>query len=56
LNGKGSQGNVPNLKLRLISERSTDDRIYNQPTLSEVAALIVGDVDYTEKRDVIMQP
>ena len=50
-----SQGNVPNLKLRLISERSTDGRIYNQPTVSEVAALIVGDVDYAEKRDIIMQ-
>lgn len=48
-------GPVPDLKLRLISERSTDGRIYNLPTVSEVAALIVGDVDYASKRDIIMQ-
>lgn len=50
-----SQGNVQNLKLKLISERTTDGRIYNQPTVSEVAALIVGDVDYAPKRDIIME-
>ncbi|MCI09419.1 helicase-like protein, partial [Trifolium medium] len=33
------------LKLKLISERTTDGRIYNKPTVSEVAALIVGDID-----------
>ncbi|XP_058783166.1 uncharacterized protein LOC131657824 [Vicia villosa] len=49
-----SEGNVSDLKLRLISERRTDGRIYNQPTVSEVAALIVGDVDTAEKRDIIM--
>ncbi|KAK2370682.1 hypothetical protein QL285_083707 [Trifolium repens] len=47
-------GNVNDLKLKLISERSTDGRIYNQPTVSEVAALIVGDVDSYEKRDIIL--
>ncbi|XP_058746103.1 uncharacterized protein LOC131618973 [Vicia villosa] len=36
---------VPDLKLKLIADRSKDGRIYNQPTVSEVAALIVGDVD-----------
>jgi hypothetical protein len=46
--------NVNDLKLKLISERSTDGRIYNQPTVSEVAALIVGDVDSYEKRDIIL--
>ncbi|KAI5424455.1 hypothetical protein KIW84_030589 [Lathyrus oleraceus] len=46
---------VSDLKLRLISERRNDGRIYNQPTVSEVAALIVGDVDTAEKRDIIMQ-
>jgi hypothetical protein len=49
------EGNIQDLKLRLISERSTDGRIYNQPTVSEVAALILGDVDYAEKRDIIME-
>ncbi|XP_058732719.1 uncharacterized protein LOC131604285 [Vicia villosa] len=44
-----SEGNVADLKLRLISERQNDGRIYNQPTVSEVVALIVGDVDTAEK-------
>jgi hypothetical protein len=47
-------GNVHDLKLKLISERRSDGRIYNQPTVSEVAALIVGDVDYAEARDIIL--
>ncbi|KAI5437866.1 hypothetical protein KIW84_023834 [Lathyrus oleraceus] len=46
---------VSDLKLRLISERRNDGRIYNQPTVSEVTALIVGDVDTAEKRDIIVQ-
>ncbi|KAI5440250.1 hypothetical protein KIW84_025541 [Lathyrus oleraceus] len=46
---------VSDLKLRLISERRNDGRIYNQPTVAEVAALIVGDVDTAEKRDIIVQ-
>lgn len=50
-----NQGNVNNLKLRLISERITDGRIYNQPNVSEVAALIVGDVSTASKRDIIIQ-
>ena len=49
-----SQRDVLDLKLRLISDRKTDGRIYNQPTVFEVAALIVGDVDTAEKRDIIM--
>ncbi|XP_058763552.1 uncharacterized protein LOC131636999 [Vicia villosa] len=50
-----NQGNVHNLKLRLIENRTTDGRVYNQPTVSEVAALIVGDIDTAEERDIIMQ-
>jgi hypothetical protein len=41
--------------LRLIHNRNTDARIYNHPTVSEVAALIVGDVDEGETRDIIIQ-
>lgn len=44
-----------NLKLRLIANRATDGRVYNQPTIFEVAALIVGDVDTAKERDIIMQ-
>ncbi|XP_058767402.1 uncharacterized protein LOC131641097 [Vicia villosa] len=50
-----NNGETPNLKLRLISNRSTDGRVYNQPTVSEVAALVVGDIDTAEMRDIIMQ-
>lgn len=47
--------NVSDLKICLISEHITDGRIYNQPIISEVVALIVRDVDTVEKRDIIMQ-
>ncbi|PNX54374.1 helicase-like protein, partial [Trifolium pratense] len=43
------------LRLKLIFERTSDGRIYNQPTVSEVAALIVGDVDYASCRDIILE-
>ncbi|XP_058741448.1 uncharacterized protein LOC131613826 [Vicia villosa] len=48
-------GESQNLKLRLISNRSADGRVYNKPTVSEVAALVVGDIDTAEMRDIIMQ-
>jgi hypothetical protein len=47
--------NVDDVKLKLISERRSDGKINNKPTVSEVAALILGDVDRAEKRDIIMQ-
>ena len=34
-----------NLKIRLIGRRQQDGRTYNLPTASEVAALIVGDMN-----------
>ncbi|XP_050887928.1 uncharacterized protein LOC127093069 [Lathyrus oleraceus] len=46
---------LPDLKLKLVSDRSTDGRIYNHPTVSEVAALIVGDVDTGYKRDILLE-
>ncbi|XP_058741411.1 uncharacterized protein LOC131613788 [Vicia villosa] len=42
------------LKLRLISDRPEDGRVYNTPTVSEVAALIVGDIDPNTPRDIII--
>lgn len=39
----------PNLKLKLIGRRDKDGRLYNLPTASEVAALIVGNI--TSKHD-----
>ncbi|KAK9665879.1 hypothetical protein RND81_14G142400 [Saponaria officinalis] len=44
------------IKMRLISRRNTDGRTYNLPTTSEVAALIVGDIENTiEKRDILIE-
>ncbi|OIT19438.1 hypothetical protein A4A49_60348, partial [Nicotiana attenuata] len=34
-----------NVRLRLIGKRNTDGRRYNLPTVSEVAALVVGDFE-----------
>ncbi|CAK8578851.1 unnamed protein product [Lathyrus sativus] len=50
-----NQGIVHNLKLQLIANRTTNRRLYNQPTVSKVIALIVGDIDTAEERDIIMQ-
>lgn len=47
--------NVHNLELRFISNIIIDGVIYNQPNIYEVATLIIGDVDTTEKKDIIMQ-
>ncbi|KAJ0566267.1 putative helitron helicase-like domain-containing protein [Helianthus annuus] len=44
------------LKLRLKANRSRDGRTYNLPTSSEVAALIVGDIeDALDNRDVVVE-
>ncbi|CAK8540789.1 unnamed protein product [Lathyrus sativus] len=43
------------LKLNLIFKRPAVGRIYNQPTVSEVVALIVSDVDTENKRDIILE-
>ncbi|KAL6533019.1 hypothetical protein OROMI_027131 [Orobanche minor] len=44
------------LRLKLIGEREFDGRIYNLPTVGEVAALIVGDFDESfNQRDVIVE-
>lgn len=50
-----NDGNVRNLKLRLISYRTIDGRIYIQWYVLEVAILIVSDVDLGEENDIIMQ-
>lgn len=45
-----------NVKMRLISGRSTDPNTYNMPTCSEVAALLVGDIDEEfEERDIVVE-
>ncbi|KAL5158793.1 hypothetical protein HKD37_15G043187 [Glycine soja] len=46
---------VPDLKMKLISQRQTDGRLYNLPTTTEVAALIVSDEHLADKRDIILE-
>ena len=48
-------GQVDNIKLKLIANREKDGRTYNVPTVPEVAALIVGDFDANSKRDIIIE-
>ncbi|XP_074299273.1 uncharacterized protein LOC141630336 [Silene latifolia] len=44
------------VSIKLISKRSSDGRTYNLPTVSEVAALIEGDIGpHMEKRDIIVR-
>ncbi|XP_075103803.1 uncharacterized protein LOC107767153 [Nicotiana tabacum] len=45
-----------NVRLRLIGKRSTDGRKYKLPTVSEVAALVVGDFELSRRdRDIIIE-
>ncbi|XP_018443555.1 uncharacterized protein LOC108815454 [Raphanus sativus] len=42
--------------LKLINDRQKDGRVYNLPTSSEVAALVVGDFQLNmDKRDIILE-
>ncbi|KAK1423926.1 hypothetical protein QVD17_19237 [Tagetes erecta] len=44
------------VSLKLIGTRNKDGRVYNLPTASEVAALVIGDFDAAfDKRDIILQ-
>ncbi|XP_057720315.1 uncharacterized protein LOC130934798 [Arachis stenosperma] len=50
------QKNCTNIKLNLISKMTTDGRTYNLPSASEVAALIIGNVEQLSKdRDIIIE-
>ena len=45
-----------NLKLRIVGTRTKDGRTYNLPTASEVAVLIVGDIDESfDNRDIVVE-
>ncbi|KAF7812780.1 putative nuclease HARBI1 [Senna tora] len=53
---RAKSSNIDNLRLRLIKKRNTDSRVYNLPTASEVAALIVGDFDIENvQKDIIVE-
>ncbi|XP_020979644.1 uncharacterized protein LOC110272129 [Arachis ipaensis] len=50
------QENYTNIKFKLISKRTKDSMTYDLPSASEVAALIVGDVEQLSKdRDIIIE-
>ncbi|KAH1213508.1 hypothetical protein GmHk_14G041449 [Glycine max] len=48
-------GQVDNIKLKLIANREKYGRTYNVPTVPEVTTLIVGDFDANSKRDIIIE-
>ncbi|XP_057427107.1 uncharacterized protein LOC130720473 [Lotus japonicus] len=49
------QNSSSKISLRLFRHRSKDPRVYNLPTVDEVAALIVGDFDSTDcGRDIVI--
>ncbi|KAG4915091.1 hypothetical protein JHK87_052648 [Glycine soja] len=50
-----ADSDVDNVRLRLIATREKDGRTYNVPTVSEVAALIVGDFNPNSRRDIIVE-
>jgi len=44
------------LRLKLIKRRESDARVYNLPTASEIAALVVGDFDMANaERDIVVE-
>ncbi|KAL1309905.1 hypothetical protein AAHE18_17G212000 [Arachis hypogaea] len=50
------QKNCTNIKFKLISKRTKDGKTYNLPSASEVAALIIGNVEQlSEDRDIIIE-
>ncbi|KAH1034361.1 hypothetical protein GYH30_054672 [Glycine max] len=46
---------ICDLKLKLISDRQSDERLYNLSNTVKVAALIVGDEHTGNKRDIIIE-
>ncbi|KAL7598011.1 hypothetical protein Lser_V15G21305 [Lactuca serriola] len=43
------------IRLKLIGSRENDGRQYNLPTTNEVAALIIGDIDGYDSRDIVLE-
>ena len=50
------EGDFSEVKLKLIRKRNTDGRRYNLPTVSEVAVLVVGNIDESMvDRDLVIE-
>ncbi|XP_016206591.2 uncharacterized protein LOC107646964 [Arachis ipaensis] len=48
--------NTEHVRLKLLSSREKDRRLYNLPDVSEVAALVVGDIDsLSSTKDIILE-
>ncbi|XP_072077870.1 uncharacterized protein [Arachis hypogaea] len=48
--------NPPHIRIKLIRRRDSDGRRYNLPTVSEVAVIILGDIDESSlERDIIVE-
>ncbi|XP_029148314.1 uncharacterized protein [Arachis hypogaea] len=51
-----AKGSNPKIKLKLIRKQDKDGRVYNLPTMSKVAILVVGDIDDSIlEMDIIVQ-
>ena len=46
---------ICDLKLKLISDRQSNGKLYNLPNYFEVSVLIVGDEHTNNKRDIIIE-
>lgn len=51
-----SANDQSDLRLKLIKKRNTDARLFNLPTASEIATLVVGDFQICQvERDIIIE-
>ncbi|GJX78596.1 replication protein A 70 kDa DNA-binding subunit C-like protein [Tanacetum coccineum] len=50
------ENNQQNVKLKLIGRREKDGRTYNLPSASEVAGIVIDDIDASfDKRDIVVE-
>ncbi|KAL4590686.1 hypothetical protein LXL04_003627 [Taraxacum kok-saghyz] len=53
--GRFFESTMPPVRLRLIGSRTTDGRVTNLPPVSEIVALVPGDANETNNRDVLIE-
>nr|GFC62039.1 PIF1 DNA helicase/replication protein A1-like protein [Tanacetum cinerariifolium] len=53
---RSQENQLDNVKLKLVRRRTSDGRTYNLPTASEIAVLIVGDIEQAlDERDIVVE-
>ncbi|GJX76229.1 uncharacterized protein Tco_0323040 [Tanacetum coccineum] len=53
---RSQENQLDNVKLKLVGRRTSDGRTYNLPTASEIAVLIVGDIEQAlDERDIVVE-